>query len=136
MWSRSISLCASPPTSSISYVLLRGTLVATPTTPKERVLNFMNWINRYHPTVYLYAGSRACGESCQDIGVEGAIAVLMKLTYYLEFLIWIMRCGHGDGILEHNLFHVFSICQNDQFLVCPINTTHYSLHAPPMARWE
>ena len=36
--------------------------------------------------------------------MEGAIDVLMNVPYYLEFLIWRMRCGHGDGILEHNLF--------------------------------
>ena len=36
--------------------------------------------------------------------MEGATSVLMNVPYYLEFLIWRMRCGHGDGILEHNLF--------------------------------
>ena len=65
---------------------------------------FMNWMNCYHPMAYIYAVSWACGGSLQDIGVEGAIAVLMNTPYYLEFLILRMGCGHGDGILEHNLF--------------------------------
>ena len=45
--------------------------------------------------------SRSSGGSRQDIGVEGAVAVLMNIPHYLEFLIWRMRCG-GDGILEKN----------------------------------
>ena len=65
---------------------------------------FMNLTNCYHPTAYCYAVSWACGGSRQDIGVEGAIFVLMNVPYYLEFLIWRMWCGHGDGILERNLF--------------------------------
>ena len=28
----------------------------------------------------------------------------MNVPYYLEFLIWRVGCGHGDGILERNLF--------------------------------
>ena len=36
--------------------------------------------------------------------MEGAITVLMNGPYYLEFIIWRMRCRHGDGILERNLF--------------------------------
>ena len=71
---------------------------------KGKCSEFMNWINCYHPTPYLYAVSRACGGSCQDISVESAIAVLMNVPYYLEILIWRMRCGHGDGILERNVF--------------------------------
>ena len=42
---------------------------------------FMNWMNRYHPTAYLYAVSGACGGSRQYIGVEGAITVLMNVPY-------------------------------------------------------
>jgi len=48
---------------------------------------------------------RACGGSRQDIGTEEAIPVLVNLPFYLEFLIWHMRCG-GDGILEKSLYHV------------------------------
>ena len=70
---------------------------------KVKGAEFMNWMNCYHPTAYLYAVSRACGGSRQDIGVEGAITVIMNVTYYLDFLIWRMRCGHGDGILECSL---------------------------------
>ena len=61
-------------------------------------------MNCYHPTAYIYAVSQACGGSLQDIGVENAIAVLINVPYYQDFLIRRMRCGYGDGILEHNLF--------------------------------
>ena len=66
---------------------------------------FMDYMRRYHPTAYLYSVARACGGSRQDIGTEGAIPVLMNIPFYLEFLIWRMRCG-GDGILEKSLYHV------------------------------
>ena len=36
--------------------------------------------------------------------MEGSIAVLMKMPYYLGVVICRIRCGHGDGILERNLF--------------------------------
>ena len=65
---------------------------------------FMNWMNCYHPAAYLYAVSRYCGVSRQYIGVEGAIAIIMNVPYYLEILIWRMRCVYGDVILERNLF--------------------------------
>ena len=71
---------------------------------KGKGSEFTNRINRYHPTKYLYAVSRAYDGSHQDIGVEGVIAVIMNVTYYLEFIIRRMRCGHRDGILERNLF--------------------------------
>ena len=51
---------------------------------------FMDYIRRYHPTYYLYPVSQACGGSRQDIGVEGAVDVLMNIPHYLEFLIWRM----------------------------------------------
>ena len=44
---------------------------------------FMNWMNRFHPLAHIYAESQAYGESCQYIGVEGAIAVLIEVPYYL-----------------------------------------------------
>ena len=50
---------------------------------KGKGAEFMNRMNRYHPMTYFYAVSQACGGSCQDIGVEGAIAVLMNIPYYL-----------------------------------------------------
>ena len=48
---------------------------------KGKGAKFMNWMKCYHPTAYLYDVSRACGGSCQDIGVEGAIAVIMNVAY-------------------------------------------------------
>ena len=48
---------------------------------------FVDWMCRYHPDAYLYQVSRACGGSCQDIGVEGACAIFMNIPYYLEFLV-------------------------------------------------
>ena len=49
---------------------------------------FIDWMGRYHRGAYLYPVSRACRGSRQDIGVEGAVAVLMNIPFYLEFLIW------------------------------------------------
>ena len=60
---------------------------------------FMYYMRRYHPTAYLYPGSRACGGLLQDIGIAGEVTVLMNIPHYLDFLIWKMSCG-GDGILE------------------------------------
>ena len=48
---------------------------------------FMDYMLRYHPTAYLYPVYQACGGSCQDIGVEGAVDVLMNIPHYLDFLI-------------------------------------------------
>ena len=39
--------------------------------------------------------SKALGGSFQDIGVEGDIAVIMNIAYYLEFLDW--RAGAGEA---------------------------------------
>ena len=75
-----------------------------PNYSKGKGAEFMNRMNRYRPTAYLYAVFRACGRSCQDIGVEGAIAVVMNVPYCLDFLIRRMRCIHGYGIFERNLF--------------------------------
>ena len=71
---------------------------------KVKGAEFMNWMNSCHPTVYICVVYRACGGSCQDIGVEGSISVLINVPYYMEFIICSMRCGHGDGIIERNLF--------------------------------
>ena len=83
---------------------------------KRKGSEFMNWMNCYHPMAYLYALSQACGVSHQDIGLEIAIAVLMNVPYYLEFLILWMRCGHGDGILERNLFMLLRSVEMIAFL--------------------
>ena len=83
---------------------------------KEKGAEFMNWMNRYHHTAYIYAVSRACGGYLQDICVEGAIDVIMKVPYYLDLLICRMSCAHGDGILEHNLFMLFRYVKMIDFL--------------------
>lgn len=77
---------------------------------------FMNWMGTWHKKAYLYGVSRACGGNRQDIGVEGAIAVFMNLPYYLEFLVWRIRCGHDTGILERNLFLMLSSVEVVSFL--------------------
>jgi len=64
---------------------------------------FVEYMDAYHRGEYLYPVARACGGSRQDIGTEGAGAVLLNLLYYLEFLVWQMSCG-GDVILEKNLY--------------------------------
>ena len=66
---------------------------------------FLDYMKRYHPNAYLYPMSRACGGSRQDIGVEGAVAVLMNIPCYLEFVVWRISCG-GGGILENNLYTI------------------------------
>ena len=46
---------------------------------KVKGAEFMNWMNCYHPTEYLYAVSWAFSGYCQDVGVEVAIAILMNV---------------------------------------------------------
>jgi len=75
-------------------------LARLPITLKANVqFSMIMCVGTYHPTAYLYPIARACGRSHQDIGVEGAIAVLMNLLHHLEVMMWRMRCG-GNGILE------------------------------------
>ena len=88
----------------------------------------MEYMCHCQPTAYLYPVSRDCGKSRQDIGVEGAVAVLMNTPHYLEFLIWRMSCG-GDGILETNVYH-FSISINGVTLTCLVYPAHLSLTTP------
>ena len=63
----------------------------------------MDYMRRYYSKAYLYPVSKACGRSRQDIGVEGAVAVLMNIKYYLDLLFWRMSCG-GDSIIEFVLY--------------------------------
>ena len=66
---------------------------------------FEEWMRTNHPGAYLYPIQRACGGARQDIGVEGAPAVLMNLPYYLEFLHWRMSCGlKSEAILQRKLY--------------------------------
>ena len=51
-------------------------------------MSFMH-LQTFHPTDYhYYPIARACGESRQDAGTEGAIPALMNTPYYSEFLNW------------------------------------------------
>ena len=65
---------------------------------------FMDYMRHYHPTSYLYPVSQSCGGSRQDLGVEGAVAVIMNIPHELEFLIWRMSCG-GEDILKKIVYH-------------------------------
>jgi hypothetical protein len=47
---------------------------------------FDHYMKVFHPRVYLFVVARAHGGSHQDIGVEGAVPVLMNLQYYVKFL--------------------------------------------------
>ena len=94
---------------------------------KGKGAEFTNWMNRIHPTAYLYAVSWACGGSRKDIGVEGSIAVLMNVPYYLDFLIWRMRCGHGDFSIERNLFMLLRSSKMTYFLRVP-SMWEYTIH--------
>ena len=38
---------------------------------------FEKWMLTYHPVIYLYPITHACGGARQDLGVEGAPAVLI-----------------------------------------------------------
>ena len=48
--------------------------------------------------------ARALGGSRQDIGVEGAVPVLMNLKYYIEFLDWRLTCAVNDNLLQTSLY--------------------------------
>ena len=50
---------------------------------KGKGAEFMNWMNFYHPTTYLHAVYGSCGGYFQAIVVEGAIAILMNVPYFL-----------------------------------------------------
>ena len=65
---------------------------------------FKDYMLRYHPTSHLFPLVRACGGNRQDMATEGALPLLANIPFYLEFLIWRMRCGAGEGILEKNLY--------------------------------
>jgi hypothetical protein len=48
--------------------------------------------------------ARALGGSRQDIGVEGAVPVLMNLKYYIEFLDWRLTCAVNNNLLQTSLY--------------------------------
>jgi hypothetical protein len=52
--------------------------------------------------------ARALGGSRQDIGVEGAVPVLMKIKCYIEFLDWRLTCAVKDNLLQTSLY--ISLC--------------------------
>jgi len=78
---------------------------ATANYAKGKGSMFMDYMRCYHSLAYLYSICRACGRSRQDIGVKGAVPVLMNVPYYFEFLAWRMECD-GNGILEKNLYTI------------------------------
>ena len=88
-------------------------------------------MRHYHLTTHLYSVARAGGGSRQDIGVEGAVLVLVNIPYYLEFLVWRFCCG-GDGILEKNLW---TILWSVEFvaLLRVLSIRHLSISMP--IRW-
>jgi hypothetical protein len=69
---------------------------------------FEKWMHTYHPTAYLFPIARACGGAQQDLGMEGAPAVLMNVPYYIQFLNWRLSIGiNSDCILQRKLFTMF-----------------------------
>ena len=48
--------------------------------------------------------ARALGGSRQDIGVKGAVPVIMNLQYYIEFLDWRLTCAVNDNLLQTSLY--------------------------------
>ena len=94
---------------------------------------FEQWMRVYHPTSYLYPILRACGGSRQDLGVEGAPAVLMNLPYYLQFLHWRLSISIGsDSILQRKLFSVLRSTEMVA-LLCVLSILHIAICLP--TRW-
>ena len=58
----------------------------------------------FHPGVYLFPVARSLGGSRQDIGVEGAVPVLMNLKYYIKFLDWRLTCAVKDNLLQTSFY--------------------------------
>ena len=91
------------------------------------------WIHERDESLTSYGVSlrRLLGlcESCQDISVEGVIAIIMNVPYYLEFLIWRMRCGNRYGILERNLFMLLRSVKTIAFL-CVLSILHIAVCMP------
>ena len=66
---------------------------------------FTEWMRAFHVGVYLYPIVRALGGNRQDMGIEGAPAVLMNLKYYFEFLNWRLSSRtSSDNILIRKLY--------------------------------
>jgi hypothetical protein len=66
---------------------------------------FDHYKKTFNPGVYHFLVARALGGSRQDIGVEGAVPImLMNLKYYLEFLDWRLTCAVNDNLLQTSLY--------------------------------
>jgi hypothetical protein len=65
---------------------------------------FDHYMKVFHPGVYLFPVARALGGTRHDIGIEGAVPVLMNLRYYVEFLDWRLTCAVKDNLLQSSLY--------------------------------
>ncbi len=88
---------------------------------------FDHYMKVFYPGVYLFPVARALGGTQQDIGVEGAVPVLMNLHYCVEFLDWHLTCAVNDNLLDLlkwlpystycQFFTLLFACQYDGLLV-------------------
>ena len=70
---------------------------------------FLAWMERYHPGSFLLPVERSSG-SRQDLTVEGAGAVYMNRTYYVDFLDECIT-ANSNNILQTKLFIVLTSSQ-------------------------
>ena len=93
---------------------------------------FNEWMQHTHPGELLLHVERASG-SRQDLAVEGAGALYLNRTYYIEFLDERLRtCGAEGNILQENLFIILSSLEMiAQARVCSI--VHLAICMP--MRW-
>ena len=88
---------------------------------------FEKWMHTYHPTSYLFHISLACGGARQDLGVEGAPALLMNVPYYTQFLNWGLSIGiNSDCILQRKFFTMFWSMEKIA-LLCLLSILHISI---------
>ena len=67
---------------------------------------FNTWMKMYHPGSFLFPVVRG-GGSRQDFTTDGAGAVFMNRTYYVQFLDQALT-AKGDNILQKNLFIILT----------------------------
>ena len=70
---------------------------------------FLAWTEQYHPGNFLLPVERSSG-SRQDLTVEGAGAVYMNRTYYVDFLDECIT-ANSNNILQKNLFIILTSSQ-------------------------
>ena len=92
---------------------------------------FYHYMRTYYPKAYVYLVARGLGGNHQDTGVEGAIASITNILYYLEFLNWILSCGGKmESILGKNLSILLQSIEV-VFMVYVFSILHITICTPP-----